>query len=325
MQSTMILAAANAPSPRWLVIQERENPSFDFFVKPKLEAMQLDWCSCLLAESPSQCSLLQLAPSTSDEPSYHLLFVRYINAEWRRWILAHRQYIASIVFFIDDDLFDWQATAGLPARYRWKLWNYTLKHQKFLRKMNAELWVANEYLQQKYASWQPVICPPKTWSAPSISHTIFYHGSASHKAEFSWLKPLFERLLKDFPQLSIELIGDGETNALFRHLPRVHVLHPMSWANYRALLTRGRRDIGLAPLLESGFNAARSCTKFYDICQAGAVGIYADHPAYRNQITDQVNGLLLAMDHDAWYAAIAKLLQDDAYYQRLLAGCVVND
>ncbi len=321
----MILAAANAPSPRWLVIQERENPSFDFFVKPKLEAMQLDWCSCLLAESPSQCSLLQLAPSTSDEPSYHLLFVRYINAEWRRWILAHRQYIASIVFFIDDDLFDWQATAGLPARYRWKLWNYTLKHQKFLRKMNAELWVANEYLQQKYASWQPVICPPKTWSAPSISHTIFYHGSASHKAEFSWLKPLFERLLKDFPQLSIELIGDGETNALFRHLPRVHVLHPMSWANYRALLTRGRRDIGLAPLLESGFNAARSCTKFYDICQAGAVGIYADHPAYRNQITDQVNGLLLAMDHDAWYAAIAKLLQDDAYYQRLLAGCVVND
>ncbi|WP_217512852.1 hypothetical protein [Vibrio metschnikovii] len=325
MQSTMIPAAANAPSPRWLVIQERENPSFDFFVKPKLEAMQLDWCSCLLAESPSQCSLLQLAPSTSDEPTYHLLFVRYINAEWRRWILAHRQYIASIVFFIDDDLFDWQAMAGLPARYRWKLWNYTLKHQTFLRKMNAELWVANEYLQQKYASWQPVICPPKTWSAPSISHTIFYHGSASHKAEFSWLKPLFERLLKDFPQLSIELIGDGETNALFRHLPRVHVLHPMSWANYRALLTRGRRDIGLAPLLESGFNAARSCTKFYDICQAGAVGIYADHPAYRNQITDQVNGLLLAMDHDAWYAAIAKLLQDDAYYQRLLAGCVVND
>ncbi|WP_217543392.1 hypothetical protein [Vibrio metschnikovii] len=325
MQSTMIPTAANAPSPRWLVIQERENPSFDFFVKPKLEAMQLDWCSCLLAESPSQCSLLQLAPSTSDEPTYHLLFVRYINAEWRRWILAHRQYIASIVFFIDDDLFDWQATAGLPARYRWKLWNYTLKHHTFLRKMNAELWVANEYLQQKYASWQPVICPPKTWSAPSISHTIFYHGSASHKAEFSWLKPLFERLLKDFPQLSIELIGDGETNALFRHLPRVHVLHPMSWANYRALLTRGRRDIGLAPLLETGFNAARSCTKFYDICQAGAVGIYADHPAYRHQITDQVNGLLLAMDHDAWYAAIAKLLQDDAYYQRLLAGCVVND
>ncbi|MBC5851953.1 glycosyltransferase family 1 protein [Vibrio metschnikovii] len=325
MQSTMIPTAANAPSPRWLVIQERENPSFDFFVKPKLEAMQLDWCSCLLAESPSQCSLLQLAPSTSDEPTYHLLFVRYINAEWRRWIFAHRQYIASIVFFIDDDLFDWQATAGLPARYRWKLWNYTLKHHTFLRKMNAELWVANEYLQQKYASWQPVICPPKTWSAPSISHTIFYHGSASHKAEFSWLKPLFERLLKDFPQLSIELIGDGETNALFRHLPRVHVLHPMSWANYRALLTRGRRDIGLAPLLESSFNAARSCTKFYDICQAGAVGIYADHSAYRNQITDQVNGLLLAMDHDAWYAAIAKLLQDDAYYQRLLAGCVVND
>ncbi|OOE39356.1 hypothetical protein BZG00_10745 [Salinivibrio kushneri] len=318
------MMSTDSSSSQWVVIQERENPSFDFFVRPKLSAMHADWQCVLLAETPNQCLTSHETDESEPGEKLNLLFVRYMNKTWRTWIKNNRQKIASIVLFIDDDLLDWQATSGLTIRYRWKLWNYALKHQRFLRDIGAQLWVANHYLAKKYASWQPVVCPPSTWQAQTITQTIFYHGSASHKQEFLWLKPLFERLLCDFPHLSIEIIGDGETNLLFRHLPRVHVLHPMSWPNYRALLARGGRHIGLAPLLDSQFNAARSCTKFYDITQAGAVGVYAEHPAYRDQVIDQVNGLVVPMDHERWYNAIAMLLKDQNYYKSLLARNVVD-
>ncbi|ODP99301.1 hypothetical protein BGK46_11085 [Salinivibrio sp. SS2] len=320
----MISVSTNTLSYEWIVVQERENPSFDFFVKPKLLEMHADWQCVLLAESPNQCLSSYKTHDSSVDGELNLLFVRYINKSWRTWIKKNRQKIASIVFFIDDDLLDWKATSGLTIRYRWKLWNYSLKHQHFLRDVGAQLWVANRYLADKYASWQPVLCPPSTWQTQTITQTVFYHGSASHKQEFLWLKPLFERLLCDFPHLSIEIIADGETNLLFRHLPRVHVLHPMSWSNYRALLAKGERHIGLAPLLDSQFNAARSCTKFFDITQAGAVGVYAEHPAYQGQVIDQVNGLLVPMEHERWYNAIARLLNDPIYYKSLLARSVVD-
>ncbi|WP_108744054.1 glycosyltransferase family 1 protein [Salinivibrio sp. PR919] len=318
-----MMSTDSLPS-QWIVIQERENPSFDFFVRPKLSAMDADWQCVLLGEQPNQCLDYYKTDDSGSGEKLNLLFVRYMNKAWRTWIKKNRRKIASIVLFIDDDLLDWQATSGLSVRYRWKLWKYALKHQRFWRDIGANLWVANHYLAEKYASWQPTVCPPSSWHAQTITQTLFYHGSASHKQEFLWLKPLFERLLRDFPQLSIELIGDGETNLLFRHLPRVHVLHPMSWPNYRTLLAKKGRDIGLAPLLDSRFNSARSCTKFYDIAQAGAVGIYADHPAYRGQVINGVNGLLVPMEHERWYNAVAMLLQDQTYYKSLLAGSMAD-
>jgi hypothetical protein len=78
--------------------------------------------------------------------------------------------------------------------------------------------------------------------------------------------------------------------------------------------------VGLAPLLPSAFNQARSATKFFDITQAGAVGIYADHPVYRSMVKNEENGLLLPMDQEVWAEAVLRLGCDDMQRQQLLSG-----
>jgi hypothetical protein len=292
----------------WLLVEQGTNPSSDYFVKP------------LLAGEPLQVHQLHTpVDSIAAEPNTHLVFVRYLTPQWRRWVEKHRAALGRLVFFMDDDLFDAGAHRGLPLRYRWKLHRLATCHQAWLRSMSAELWVSTQWLADKYADWQPrVLAPQSPYTDCQPQKTLFYHGSASHMQEIRWLLPVVEEVLQRDSAFSFELIGNAEIRKIFSHLPRVHVLQPMSWPSYKALVSRPGRIIGLAPLLPSTFNQARSATKFFDITQAGAVGIYADHPVYRSIVSNGENGLLLPMEQGEWVEAILALAEAESRRQQLL-------
>lgn len=152
------------------------------------------------------------------------------------------------------------------------------------------------------------------------SEDFFYHGSASHAQEIKWLLPVVEDVILRVPTLSFELIGNKNVRKLFSHIPRVYVLQPMCWSTYKALISTPRGYvIGLAPLLPNSFNNARSFTKFFDITQSNAIGIYADHPVYRSVIRDKENGILLPMKQQEWADAIVDLYSSDAKRIKLLS------
>lgn len=109
-----------------------------------------------------------------------------------------------------------------------------------------------------------------------------------------------------------EVFGAPAVNAALKRLPRVSVLQPMTWPNYLSFTASQRRDLALAPLLPSAFNASRGPTKFYDYARMGAVGLYSDRPAYRGFIEDGVDGLLLDNDPALWVDAILDLVADSA-------------
>ncbi|TCK07260.1 glycosyltransferase family 1 protein [Marinobacterium mangrovicola] len=281
----------------WLLIEQNENPSSDYFVKPVLASGRL--CVCDLNSSTEPVAV---------ESGTHLAFVRYVTPRWISWVERNRASLGRLVFFMDDDLFDLSAHQGLPLRYRWKLYRLATRRKAWLRRMNAELWVSTQWLADKYADWQPRVLEPKSpYAGCQPQKTFFYHGSASHIGEIRWLLPVVEEVLQRDSSFSFELIGNAEIRKLFSHLPRVHVLQPMSWPAYKALVSRPGRTVGLAPLLPGSFNQARSATKFYDITQAGAIGIYADHPVYRSVVQHEENGLLLPMEQVAWAEAILDL------------------
>ena len=121
------------------------------------------------------------------------------------------------------------------------------------------------------------------------------------------MAPIFEAVLKENRKLNIELIGNKKVQQLFKDIAGVHVYHPMSWYSYRELISNPGRIIGLAPLLQTPFNLARSASKFFDITQAGAVGIYANSPVYSEQVIHRQNGLLLPMDSRVWAEQILYL------------------
>lgn len=286
----------------YYLVEEQANPSTDFFVQPWLQS------------NGHEVTTFQLStpPPVITQHNSSVVFVRYLTPAWRRWVENNRAQLGQLAFFIDDDLFDHRAHAGLPLRYRYKLWLLARRHKNWLQRMGAELWVSTPFLANKYADWSPKVLQPQSpYSHSTPQKTLFYHGSASHGAEFAWLYPVFEQVLAQDASLSVELIGNHRVRRQFATLPRVHVLHPISWPAYQALLARPGRTIGLAPLLNNQFNAARAPTKFFDITQAGAVGIYADHPVYRTLIRHEHNGLLLEMNQATWINAILQLSKND--------------
>ena len=294
-------------SSQVILVEERANPSSDFFVLPCLQR---------LGASVQRCRFNQL-PDAATLTGKTIIFVRYVPKPWRE-LVQQATGVAQVILFVDDDVLDPSASVGMPWRYRLKLWRWCYLAQGWLKAQRATLWVANDYLAQKYQQWQPDIIPAMPLHpAQSAPVTLFYHGSSSHQAEARWLFPVVAEALKRLPQLNFEIIADKKIARLYRSLDRTHVLQPMSWPSYQALLARQRYDIGLAPLLPLPFNQARSVTKFFDITGAGAVGIYADSPIYQ-AVAACGSGICLPMQDEQWLEAIVALASDSAKRQTLL-------
>ncbi|MCL7745464.1 glycosyltransferase family 1 protein [Guyparkeria hydrothermalis] len=287
-----------------IVVEERRNPSTDFFVRPHVTAFSGHDPELVRLDSP---------PAQAPPSGVWLVFSRYVTDAWRRWVTRYRDRIAGVSFFMDDDLFDPAAWVGLPWRYRWKLYRLAGRHQAWLRRIGAELLVSTPYLAQKYAAWSPTVLPAVSpYRDPAgfdpDATRVFYHGSASHLAEHRWLRPVMAAVLDRVPSATFEVIGDRRVARAYEGLSGVSVVSPMGWEAYRAFVTRPGRAVGVAPLLPSRFNAARAPTKLLDITAAGAVGVYADDPVYRDTVADGVNGRLCPMQPESWVEAIVALL-----------------
>jgi len=301
------------------VVHQCPNPSTDFFVAP-----------ALLAESRDvRTFTFDQVPDLSELTGATVVFVRYVPPAWKALVTQHPP--ARVVLFMDDDLFDWRAFRGMPWRYQRKLFRLAWRHQRWLRQVRAELWVSSPWLARKYWAWGPRVLEPRNpyplpenVSDPDIK-TLFYHGSASHRAEIEWLVPIIEQVLGEREDVCFEVIGDRKVRDRLAHLPGVQVVHPMSWVAYRRFVCRPGRTIGLAPLLDTRFNAARAPTKFFDITAAGAVGIYADTPVYQGLLKHGQNGLLLSMDtREIWVDEIGRLLSSPKLRSELYANACLR-
>ena len=298
------------PNKRALVIEENRNPSSDFFVVPELQKQGYS----------VEFVCHRLEPRDVDTKDALLVFVRYIPRSWRAAVDSEVLGESGLVYFADDDLFESASLRGLPWRYRRKIHKLAGPRLKrwLVQNNSVSCWVNSEYLQGRYPELSCDVVKAKPASpAPEKTVTVFYHGSASHIAEMRWLLPVMQEVLQQESRIRFELIGNPEVYKAFRALPRTSVLMPMNWLAYQALLSTGGRHIGLAPLLDSSFNKARSPTKFFDITAAGACGLYAQHPAYEGFVRQNEDGFLLSMDAERWVAKILELARDDVERERL--------
>lgn len=296
--------SSGAPPSRFLILEEKPNPSTDYFVLPHLKAInvagvpidRLSWGQSLTA------GLLE---------GTNVVLVRYLTVDWKSSIAKHRSKLSGLNYFIDDDIPDVSASRGLPLKYRIKLYCYGTRHVNWLITQGASLWVSAPYLKQKYARYQPFQIDPVQIQSPASRIHVFYHATASHAAEIEWLFPVMKEALAADPLLDFEIIGDKQTLERYRTLPRTTVIHPMSWETYQGFIARPGRHIGLAPFLPSPFNAARSHTKQFDIERAGAVGIYGDSGPWASRIKQHADrqARLLPMQHKEWIATILEIGQ----------------
>lgn len=290
------------------LVEEQSNPSTDCYVLPVLAASGYRVTRCGFTDVPSRQEL----------GGASVLFVRYVPTGWAKRVAETRRQLHDLVFFMDDDVLDVRASADMSWHYRLKLARLAAGRIQWLRRQEAALWVSTPYLQQKYADWAPRLVLPVPTSAASDMRRVFYHGTASHDAEKRWLRPIVEEILHKDERLVFEIVGGQAIDRLYRGLSRVNVVHQMKWPAYQAFLSMPGRHVGLAPLLRSPFNRARSYTKFFDITRCGAAGIYSNYGACADIVSHGTDGLVVGPRQDAWASAILHLIRDEPYRETLV-------
>lgn len=248
------------------------------------------------------------------------MVVRYLPRPWLAGLRQARRGGIPLVLLMDDDLLDPKVLQDLPPPYRRRLQERITNRRRWVPKLFDRLLVTSAPLARNYAGLgaeQLPLWPHASLLAPQPRLQLAYLGTSVHTQEFLWLVPLLERLQQRQPHTHVDLFGDLGINRLFRHLPRVRILHPMGWSNYLAETGSGRIDLLLSPLLESRFNACRAPVKTIDAARSGAVGLYSNRPPYRGFVRDGIDGLLLEDDHASWLAAIERLIAAPEERQRL--------
>jgi len=312
---------------RWIILQQNNNPSTDYYVRPYLErdGVQVQYRD-----------IERDAPRIQDlESGTGVVIVRYLNAAWAKALRAHRARLSEVVYFMDDDLLQPERWVGLPRAYIKKLNAYCRPYLADIRQLASSYWVSTATLQNRYRQLGDVqVVAPQPMAAdwqrprPATGRTgpvwLFYHGTAAHHTEIEWLRPVIAQVLQRCERVHFEIMGNHDVNQRYRDLPRTRILHPMSWGNYQSHCRAFDADIGLAPLLPSPFNAGRSHTKAYDIARCGAVGVYSAGGPYDAVISHAENGLLLSNDPQLWADTLCRLAQDATERDRLrLAAAAV--
>jgi GT2 family glycosyltransferase/glycosyltransferase involved in cell wall biosynthesis len=153
---------------------------------------------------------------------------------------------------------------------------------------------------------------------------ILCMGTTTHDADFAMIEPALTEIHRQFGgQIHIDLIGFTAAPELPAWIGRVtpprHAMR--SYPGFVHWITStGHWDIGLAPLVDSAFNACKSAIKVLDYAALGMAVLASDVAAYRGSPADGTGGALVANTTSAWYEALSRLIRDAASRRHFAAA-----
>jgi hypothetical protein len=233
------------------------------------------------------------------------------SSRWVNVIERAGDRILEVVWLIDDDVVAARDDAWLPKDYRLRLLGDYLRFRRGFASSIDRVWASTPAVAARLPASRVELRPPRPLEPSGIRQpwvTVFYHGTASHRREHAFLRSIFEQVQARTQRVIFEVAGDHAVYRMFRAVPRVRVLHPMPWPDYLAHLGACRYQIGLAPLLDTPFNRARSGVKALEIAAIGAHGILSRRAPY----TDYENepGMHLVGDSPSeWVEQIVSLAE----------------
>ena len=299
-----------------VVLSPGEIPTTDIYLRGRLERQ--------FGKKVHYVDTLQSSPQEIVLYYSMIVIVRHAPLRWLLWLEHRRDQLSGVVFLMDDDIPAVTSASELPFRYAMKTaWRYA-RARRLLGRLCSEVWVSTPELAGRYKNSSPRLWEPVYVGESSTNKTAalvyFYHGSWAHRREIEWLVPIVRQVQDDVPDAWFEIIGTDKVKHLFRGIPRVRVVHPMSWKDYLAYAGTVRYQIGLAPCFDTDFNRARSHSKVFDITRLGAAGIYSNVTPYAEKVVHGKTGLLCDNDQGRWVASLTLLLTDREMRTSLYSG-----
>jgi glycosyltransferase involved in cell wall biosynthesis len=235
-------------------------------------------------------------------------------------LAAHARSIgARLVYDLDDDLLNIPRTHPDARTLRPRA-----KTVRRMLEVADAVWVSTTAL----AAIRPdaVVMPngldERIWIPPAPSMQehpvrILCMGTATHDDDFALIEPALVRLKTEYDhRVSINILGVTTRYELPSGLDRIGMSRNAT-RSYPGFVNwlRGMEPgwhIGLAPLLDTPFNQAKSSIKAMDYAALGLAVLASDTPVYRGSLADGPAGRLVPNTKEAWYAALNWLVRNHA-------------
>lgn len=151
----------------------------------------------------------------------------------------------------------------------------------------------------------PNMLPDEMWPVPAKREhravVIGWAGSPTHHEDIRLLAGVVETVVMRHPEVSFAFVG---MKPPFNEHRRIVSLPPVATDGYAALISRF--DIGLAPVVQTRFNAAKSDLKYLEYAAVGIPTIASAGPTYAS-LEHGVTGYRAGSPAE-WLKAIEKLL-----------------
>ena len=135
----------------------------------------------------------------------------------------------------------------------------------------------------------------------------YFSGSITHNENFDLIMPDILRILKEFPQTELHLVGHLTIPDEMKRYKEQLVIHDfLDWVLLPSLVAD--MDINLAPLTDTVFNRAKSEIKWLEAALVGVATVASDIGSFSEIITNETTGVLVA--DGMWYEQLKDLVDN---------------
>jgi glycosyltransferase involved in cell wall biosynthesis len=236
-------------------------------------------------------------------------------------LAAHAKHTGAVlVFDLDDDLLD------IPARHPdAKVLRPRANVVRRMLDVADQVWLSTPGLAERLSGIRPdaVVMEnrldERIWTPPVTPVSdqpvrILCMGTTTHDQDFKLIEPALLRLKAEYrDRVVIDIVGMTSQNALPPGLNRVapSANGRRSYPGFVHWVTTVQPawHIGLAPVLDTPFNRAKSAIKAMDYAAMGLAVVASDTPVYRGSIADGPAGVLVANSPAAWYRTLDEMIR----------------
>ncbi len=223
---------------------------------------------------------------------------------------------ARLLLFIDDNLWALKGSA-MPEGYRYRLARKRETIFEPIVAMAHEVISPSRRVLARFDTKERhLVSAGLSLPLPQLDHhessgtiDIVFCGARSHAEDLSGIAGALAGILEDHVHVTL-------TTFLGLHAPAV--LHcrgarhhaPMRWADYKRFMAGNRFHISITPGIGSEFNYSRSLMRVLDNGIWGAAGVYCNQEPFSLAIRNNVDGILVDREPQAWATALRELIEN---------------
>ena len=151
---------------------------------------------------------------------------------------------------------------------------------------------------------------------PATRYIGYLSGSATHNQDFLQAVPALTRILEEYKDVKLNIVGYFDTDNLLQVLvKRMKTALFMKWD--RLLRYSSSNYINIAPLdISNPFCHAKSELKYFEAAIVGVPTVASATDTYKQCVVSGVNGIL-ASNENEWYVSMKALLDDEKLYENI--------